>query len=71
MENKAFQPGDLVMVKPLSRYAPHSQDPRVIGGIGTIVSVTEESGRLFWYNVFIMGQVVDNIIDIRVSKLVT
>ena len=65
---KSLAPGDLVEVKPMKKYSPHPKDPRELGGTGVVVSVREEKNYVIWYNIFLNGQLVDNIIDTRVEK---
>lgn len=62
-----FKPGDLVRVRNITRFYPHSKDPREIGGVGVVTKVFVEPGSLIrWYDVFVNGLVIDNIIDNRV-----
>ncbi len=69
-----FGPGDLVTIKSLSRYSPYSRDLREIGGMGVVINVSEErnsaGGCLYWYDVLISGQIVENIIEMRVKEYV-
>ena len=64
-----FKPGDLVKVRNMTRYSPNSKDPREIGGVGVVVKVSVESGSLIrWYDVYVNGLIVNDIIDDRVSE---
>ena len=70
-----FKPGELVFVRALSTQWTGPRAFCAAGGIGLVVNVVEEHSQhgdaVHWYDVFIDGRVVCNIIDIRIGEHVS